>query len=201
MEMACSMAFRLAISSSSRDTKPFNSLPSPRSSFAVSTCFSCSAGLSRQKVVPIILLDTLDLSVLPGCNDQCHNQESTWSAARSIRKAWSCWLALATMLSKRSVTLTGEVGWLPMAETTTSFCSAGSSATSWATSLMRSAAATHVPPNLWTCGTQAQGFQATMVNFATPLKQAQSVLETGRIQHLRNDAYTTYVSLGESTSR
>ena len=43
MEIACSMAFRFAMSSSSWDTKLFSSLPSPSSSFAVSTCFSCSS--------------------------------------------------------------------------------------------------------------------------------------------------------------
>ena len=68
-----------------------------------------------------------------------------------MRKAWSCLLALATMLSSKSVTLTGEEGWLPMADTTTSFCAAASSAISCAAALMRSAAATHVPPNLCTC--------------------------------------------------
>ena len=88
----------------------------------------------------------------------------TWRAARSIRKAWSCLLALATMFSSRSVTLTGEEGWLPMAETTTSFCCAGSSNISFAAALMRSAAATQVPPNLCTCTrSTAQCCQAVAV--------------------------------------
>ena len=86
-----------------------------------------------------------------GKETNCVGNMRTWRAARSIRKAWSCLLALATMFSSRSVTLTGEEGWLPMAETTTSFCCAGSSIMSFAAALMRSAAATQVPPNLCTC--------------------------------------------------
>ena len=43
MDIACSMAFRFAMSSRSWDTKLFSSLPSPSRSFAVSTCFSCTS--------------------------------------------------------------------------------------------------------------------------------------------------------------
>ena len=123
MEMACSMAFRLAMSSRRRDTKRFSSRPSPSSSLAVLTCFS-------------------------------------WMAARSIRKAWSWVAAFCTMLSSRSVTFTGALGWLPIALTTTPLAWAGSSAMSCAALVMRSADDRQVPPNLCTCKGQRSVGQA-----------------------------------------
>ena len=44
MEMACSMALRLEMSSSRRATKVLTSLPGPSSSSAHSTCFFCARG-------------------------------------------------------------------------------------------------------------------------------------------------------------
>ena len=67
-----------------------------------------------------------------------------------------CWAALATMVSSTSVTLTGEVGWLPMALTTTTFWSSRSLAISCAASMMRWAVATQVPPNLCTYSRQGE---------------------------------------------
>ena len=78
----------------------------------------------------------------------------TWMEFRSRRNPMFCWAALATMVSSTSVTLTGEVGWLPMALTTTTFWLSRSRAISCAASMMRWAVATQVPPNLCTCSRQ-----------------------------------------------
>ncbi len=113
MHMACSMAFKLPMSSSSTLTNSVSSLLwGPSSSVAVSRCFSCSL-------------------------------------ARSSRKALSDELAFAIMLSSRSVTLDGEVGCDPIADTTTSLdCDGLALVTILAMSRILSAVAMQVPPNL-----------------------------------------------------
>ena len=77
------------------------------------------------------------------------------SASRSSRYRLSRLAARAIMLSRRSVTLVGDDGCAPIADTTAATRAVGPRAVSWsairdATASMRSADETQVPPNLWT---------------------------------------------------
>lgn len=69
---------------------------------------------------------------------------------RGVARPPTCLAARAIMLSSRSVTLTGEVGWDPRAETTSMVRGQAFFIISLATSAMRSGVAMQVPPNLWT---------------------------------------------------
>ena len=79
----------------------------------------------------------------------CHRQQSREQL--HTQRAQTLAPTLSAAPPTRLPTLTGELGCEPMAETTMSLAWAGSEMMSLAASAMRSAVATHVPPNLCTC--------------------------------------------------
>ena len=95
------------------------------------------------------------------------------------------------MFSKTSVTLTREVEWLPMALTTTTLCSAMSLQTSCAASLILSADATQVPPNLWTCQCPPLGHTSgfSKVGASTAIALTTGVLRHRLLETLQGKRY------------
>mmetsp|Transcript_36968 Transcript_36968/g.95880 ORF Transcript_36968/g.95880 Transcript_36968/m.95880 type:complete len:294 (-) Transcript_36968:96-977(-) len=125
------------------------------------------------------------------------------TASRSSRNAGSCWAAFSTILINRSVVFTGEVGWLPIALTTTIRCSPSLTdfTISLAASLMRSGVATQVPPNLCTLHIAPRGHSVDEVTMASDAAAAQTARRRWRCAVWRGTLAAAADVLRESCCR